>query len=223
MSMKDLLRLASLAALLLSGSCATPTTDAGLPLTADGQTNHPITVEPSYTSLKLPFSASDAGLLPDDAAKLQAFVADYLSHGNGAISVTAPEGPDGQAAINYFGDRLAAMGVPPSRILVGQHDSADQRVEIGYVTYQAKTDPCGDWSQDASQTFDNQTMPDFGCSVQHNVAAMVANPRDLEQPRTQDAEDQTRRGTVMGNYEKGQPTPAALGPDQKAAVSDMSN
>ena len=223
MSMRDILRLASLAAILLSGSCASPTGDNGLPMTSDGATNHPITVEPSYTSLKLPFSARDAGLMPDDAAKLQAFVSDYLAHGNGAISVTAPEGPDGQAALGYFGDRLSAMGVPPSRILVGQHDGSDQRIEIGYVAYEAKTDPCGDWSKDADTTYANQTMPNFGCAVQHNVAAMIADPRDLVQPRTMDADDQTRRQTVMGNYEKGQPTPAALGPDQKTAVSDVTN
>src|SRR5271165_3154172 len=106
MSMKDVLRLASLAAILLSGSCASPIGDNGLPMTADGATNHPITVEPSYASLKLSFSARDAGLMPDDAAKLQAFVSDYLAHGNGAISVTAPEGPDGQTALGYFGERL---------------------------------------------------------------------------------------------------------------------
>ena len=218
MSLRTALQVGSLAAVLLAGSCASP--DEGYRV-ADPVVNHPITVEPSYASLKLPFSASDAGLLPDDAAKLQAFVADYLAHGNGALSISAPSGEEGNAAISYFGDRLTAMGVPPARILVGHHSESDERVELGYVTYHAKTDACGDWSESVADSDDNEPMPNFGCSVQHNIAAQVSDPRDLIEPRTMDAGDETRRTAVMGNYEKGQPTPATKGPDQSGAVSDV--
>lgn len=220
MSVKDLLRFASLAAVLLAGSCASPINGDDT-MMADGAANHPIVVEPNYTSIKLPFSASDAGLMPDDATKLDAFVEEYLMHGNGAISISAPSGEAGNAAIRYFGERLSSMGVPPSRILVGHRNDADQRVEIGYLAYQAKADSCGDWSHNAGDTASNEPMPNFGCAVQHNIAAMVANPRDLVEPRPMDADDGTRRATVMGHYERGEPTGAVKGPDQSGAVADV--
>jgi pilus assembly protein CpaD len=205
---KDILRFASIASLLLAGSCAAPFNDGSNQVT-DPAFNHPISVEPSYHSIKLPFSATDAGLMPEDAAHFSVFVAEYLNSGNGAISITAPAG--GNAAIGYFGERLASLGVPRDRILVGtkQTGDGDNRVEIGYVGYKAHVENCDDpWSKDWSDTSDNQPTANFGCSVQRNIAAMVADPRDLVQPRTMDASDAARRNTVMGHYEKGEVTQA---------------
>jgi pilus assembly protein CpaD len=206
---KDFIRFVSLAALLIAGSCAAPTND-GTGLMADAIANHPITVEPSYRAIKLPFSATDAGLMPDDAAHFSVFVAEYLNSGNGAISITAPQGAGANAAIGYFGERLASLGVPRDRILVGTRpEVGDGRVEIGYVAYTAHVEACGqDWSMNWGDTADNQPPPNFGCSVQHNLAAMVADPRDLVEPRQMDASDATRRATVGGHYEKGEITQA---------------
>ena len=52
-------------------------------------------------------------------------------------------------------------------------------------------------------------MPDFGCANQHNLAAMVADPRDLDQSRRlDDAPDAARRAAVIGHYERGEPSQA---------------
>jgi len=200
------LRLALLSATLLVGSC---TNEQGR-FSTDGAENHPIVVEPSNRSLKLPFSAPEAGLLPEDADRLEAFVNLYLSEGNGAISVSAPQGPDAHAAISYFGERLAQLGVPRSRILVGMREvgSDDKRVELNFVSYAAHTEPCGDWSADLAKTSANDTSPNFGCAVQQNIAAMVSDPRDLMGPQGMTASDATRRTDVVGKYEKGAITQA---------------
>jgi pilus assembly protein CpaD len=160
--------------------------------------------------VRLPFSASDAGLMPDDAAHFSVFVAEYLSSGNGAISITAPQGSGANSAIGYFGERLASLGVPRDRIMVGTRPEAgDGRVEIGYMAYAAHVEACGqDWSTNWADTWDNQSPPNFGCATQHNLAAMVADPRDLIEPRQMDASDATRRSTVTGHYEKGEVTQA---------------
>ncbi|HUO89169.1 MAG TPA: CpaD family pilus assembly protein [Rhizomicrobium sp.] len=217
---RDLLRAASLLAVLAAGSCASPTDSSNL--FDDPAINHPIQVQPNYHSLKVAFSAPDAGLMPDDAQKFDAFVVDFMQHGNGAISISVPAGRDASAAIAYFGERLASAGVPRDRILVGTRDAAgDGRVELGYIGYQASTPPCGDWSADLAFTADNQVSPNFGCAVQHNVAAQLADPRDLVQPRTMGSGDAARRSTVYNNYKDGKPTGAALTPDQSGAVSDV--
>jgi pilus assembly protein CpaD len=219
-STRDFLRVASLFAILAAGSCASPTNSGNL--FDDPVANHPIQVQPSYHTLKLGFSAPDAGLMPDDAQKFDAFVGDFMQHGNGAISISAPAGRDASAAIAYFGERLAAAGVPRDRILVGTHEgTGDGRIELGYIGYQASTASCGDWSADLAFTADNQVSPNFGCAVQNNLAAEIADPRDLVAPRTMGTGDAARRAVVYDNYKNGKPTGATTTADQSGAVSDV--
>jgi pilus assembly protein CpaD len=219
-TMKSVLRSAAVAAVVLAGSCAAPFND-GEGLMNDPAVNHPIAVEPHFTVIDLSFSAPQAGLLPDDAVRLDGFVADYLSRGSGSISISAPAGADAQAAIGYFGTRLFEMGVPRSRILVGTHDG-NPRVRIGFIAYSARTDDCGDWSKNLGDTADNRISPNLGCAVQKNIAAQLADPRDLIEMRPSDPADATRRAVVLDKYEKGLPTAAQKTKDQSGAVSDVS-
>ncbi len=220
-SAKDIFKVASLLAVLAAGSCAAPINDADTGLMDDPTVNHPIQVQPSYRTLKLSFSAPDAGLMPDDAEHFDAFVAAYIQHGSGAISVSAPAGQGASATISYFGERLAAAGVPREKILVGTRESGDGKVELGYITYEASTAPCGDWSADYADAASNRVSPNFGCAVQHNIAAQVADPRDLVAPQPMGPGDAARRAAVYGNYKDGKPTGATLTPDQSGAVSDV--
>jgi pilus assembly protein CpaD len=228
MEIKDLLRGLSLAAVLLAGSCAVPVTNAANGPMEDGAVNHPIAVEPSYQSIKLYYAPADAGISPADQSRFDSFVADYQAHGNGAIAVSAPAGINSAAMTAFFAQRINDMGVPKNRILVASHDAPDndQRVEINYISYQAHTDKCGDWSEDLAFTADNLTPKNFGCAVQQNIAAQVADPRDLLQPRPSGDASAVRRDTVIGNYEAGKITSAEkrksdLGNEQSGTSSDV--
>jgi pilus assembly protein CpaD len=64
-------------------------------------------------------------------------------------------------------------------------------------------------------------MPDFGCSVQQNIAAMVADPKDLVAPREMGPGDAVRRATLVKQYETGAVTAAAKSQDQSGAVSTV--
>jgi pilus biogenesis lipoprotein CpaD len=150
MNIKYLLRGFSLAAMLMAGSCAVPPTNDGRSIVEDGAVNHPIEVEPAYQSMKLYYSPADTGISPADQARFDSFVADYQDHGNGSIAVSAPAGINSKRAmIGFFAQRINDMGVPKDHILVASHDApdGDMRVEINYVSYQAHTDKCGDWSE----------------------------------------------------------------------------
>lgn len=222
MTMTKIMGFAALAAVLMAGSCAAPSNDGSV--SADPVQNHPIDVRPSYKSLRLSFAGAGAGLMADDQARFNNFVTNYLDHGNGALSISAPRGPMGSEAIRYFGERLAALGVPRSRILVGTHDVAngDARVQLGYITYVASVGECGDWSKNAADTSSNLPMPNFGCANQHNLAAMIADPRDLILPRPMGPADAVRRATVIDKYQKGEVTGATKSQDQSGAVTDIS-
>jgi len=220
-STKDILKVGSLLAVLAAGSCAAPINDANVGLVDDPGVNHPIQVQPNFHTIRLAFSGNDAGLMPDDAQRFDEFVASYIQHGNGAISIAAPAGMDASAAIQYFGERLAAAGVPRDRILVGTNGGGDGKVELGYIGYDAQTAACGDWSANYGDTASNRVSPNLGCATQHNLAAMVADPRDLVAPQPMGPGDAARRATVYGNYKDGKPTGATLTPDQSGAVADV--
>ncbi|HTO41985.1 MAG TPA: CpaD family pilus assembly protein [Rhizomicrobium sp.] len=210
----------ALAAVLLAGSCAAPMNDGSI--TADPTANHPISVAPDMRILRLSFAGD--GLPSDDAQRFDRFVGDYLSRGDGSISIAAPAGPGAGDAIRYFGERLINLGVARSRILVGNRQAGgDSRVEISYVAYVAHAGACGDWSKDLSESASNLPGPNFGCATQANLAAMVANPRDLEQPRSMGEPDAARRVTVIGKYQKGETTGAAKAAEQSANISQMAN
>jgi pilus assembly protein CpaD len=134
-----------------------------------------------------------------------------------------PSGAPSNAAITFFAERAAATGISRDKILVSTHDvtNGDYRVNVSYISYSARTEACGDWSEDLAFTAENQTSKNFGCSVQHNIAAMVADPRDLVHPRTFETGDGNRAATIISNYEQGKPTPAQKTNDQSGAVSDV--
>jgi pilus assembly protein CpaD len=146
------------------------------------------------------------------------------------LGISVPSGAPSTAAITFFAERAAATGVSRDKILVSTHDvsNGDMRVDVSYIAYKATADSCGDWSDDQSYTMENHTSKNFGCAVQHNIAAMVADPRDLLGPREAGTMDTARRATVMDLYEKGQPTAAIkhtpdMGSEQSAPGSGIGN
>jgi len=220
--MNKVMCMGALAAVLLAGSCAAPMNDGSI--TADPDVNHPITVAPDMRTLRVSYAGD--GMSDQEAARFDDFVAGYQARGNGSISISSPSGPGAAEAIRFFGERLAHLGVPRSRILVGTHDvnGGDSRIEVSYVAYVARTQGCDDpWGKDVSETASNLPPSNFGCATQHNLAAMVSDPRDLLGPRNMGAGDATRRTTVVGKYEKGDVTGASKPAEQSANVSQMSN
>jgi pilus assembly protein CpaD len=209
MNLENIFRAAVLGCVLIAGSCSVAPTEPG-GIAEDGAANHPIAVEPSYREIKVGFAGGIQGMSPEDAAKFDAFLADYRAHGNGSIGISVPSGAPSRNAITYFGERAASSGIARDKILVSTHDTAngDFRVDVSYIAYNIRTDRCGDWSENLAYTLDNATPRSFGCSVQQNIAAMVADPRDLVQPRSFEPGDANRAVAIIGNYEAGKPTAA---------------
>ncbi len=220
------LRAAAIASILIAGSCSV--TDPGAMISEDGARNHPIAVEPSYRELKVQYAGGADGISTEDAVKLDSFLADYRVHGNGSLGISVPNGAPSRAAITYFGERAAATGISRDKILVSTHDVAngDMRVDVSYIAYTAHTEACGDWSEDKSFTMANRTPKNFGCAVQQNIAAMVADPRDLLGPGAMGPVDTSRRAIVMDHYQKGEITQATkhitgAGSEQSADASNV--
>src|SRR5579859_450102 len=220
MKLEHLFRVLAVGSVLVAGSCSMA--NDGNSISEDGARNHPIAVEPSYRDLKVQYAGGADGMSAADAAKFDAFVADYRVHGNGSLGISVPSGAGSRAAIGFFGERAALSGISRDKILVTTREAgnSDPRVDVSYIAYTAHTQACGDWSDDESFTLENHTSKNFGCAVQQNIAAMVADPRDLLGPGAMGPVNTNRRAAVMDHYEKGEVTQATK--HSSEAVSEQS-
>ena len=222
MTIENILRAAAIGCIMIAGSCAV--SNDATSISSDGAANHPISVEPTFREIKLQFAGGAEGLEIDEALKFEAFLDEYRAHGNGSLGISVPNGPPSRTAITWLAERAAATGIPRDKILVSTHDTRDGdfRVDVSYIAYTARAPECRDWSENLAFSGDNLTPKNFGCSVQRNIAAMVADPRDLLGPRRFDPADASRAATVIGNYQQGKVTAAEKSDDQSGAVSDVS-
>ena len=80
---------------------------------------------------------------------------------------------DVAAIANRYG-MLVAEGAP---VTVGRSSPGQARVVI--TRSMASVPGCPDWSHTAEGNEKNATNPNYGCAVNSNLAAMIANPEDL--------------------------------------------
>ncbi|MFX7071671.1 CpaD family pilus assembly lipoprotein, partial [Acinetobacter baumannii] len=67
---------------------------------------------------------------------------------------------------------------------------------------------------------ENRPYHNFGCATQRNLAAMVDNPADLEQPRPESPAYTLRRTMSFERYRKGDTTATNYPESDKAKLSD---
>ncbi len=204
-------------------ACAHPV--AGPQDSLSPQQRFPISFEPQMQVYRLAYDSRDESD-PVFDRQLYAIGRDYIENGAGSISISAAA--DNASAAERIAVELSDLGVPRNRIAVVPPGSADvpNTVAIGFIRYRAVSPVCGNWSANLAITYDNRQSPNFGCAVQHDIAAMIADPRDLATPKAEDTEDVDRRLTILGNYEKGEPTGAkkSRGPaEESGAVTSIGN
>lgn len=207
---------AAIGALVLI-ACAHP--DAGPEDAVSPQERYAISVEPQMQTYRLPYETSTE---PDPVIEraLSGIGWDYLENGAGTIAVSAA--PENAGAAERIAGELSALGVPRNRIAVVPPGKADApgTVTIGYIRYRAVSPACGDWSENLAVDYNNRPSPNFGCATNHNIAAEIADPRDLVTPEAQGTEDPERRLTILGKYQQGDNTQAkkSIGPAEESGV-----
>ena len=170
--------------LLALPSCAVVANDRHDALTVAER--HPVTIDQQTETLLVPVDAQAQGLPRAQLAAIDGFVSTYRTRGYGPITVTAPSGArDARAAGQTAADvrtALFASGVPyeEMRGATVRSGTADA-VIVSFATYAASAPACGVYSGVLSARLGNRPHPNFGCASQANLAAMVADPRDLHQ------------------------------------------
>ena len=133
------------------------------------------------------------------------FAREAQAKGTSTVHVGYPKGsPKARKVAGQAVQILTAQGIDRGRILTTQYQGKNNVVSLSFSQKVAVTKECGDWSRDVANDPQNRPHPDFGCSMQNNVAAMVANPEDLERPRTMDPAYAASRMPPADRYNSGE-------------------
>ena len=92
-------------------------------------------------------------------------------------------------------------------------------VSIHVTTYSSHLYGCNKTWDNLAATRDNKPYKNFGCAVNSNLAAQVADPRDLESPAPPTPADAARKSAILEHYRKGEKTSSESDDSAKGTVS----
>jgi pilus assembly protein CpaD len=211
-------------------------TDDGLTASVpdDYRLRHPIAIQEADRSVVIFVGHERGGLSASQRADVMGLAQTWVREGTGAIVAEVPvDTPNARAAASSFREIqavLAAGGVPPRGITLRHYHPDDPRnfatITLSYPKIAAVAGPCGLWPEDLGPSikdpsyFENKDYYNFGCAYQRNMAAMIDNPSDLVQPRSESPAYTARRSEAFEKYRKGNPTTTTYSDADKAKLSD---
>lgn len=203
------------------------------PYPHDYRQRHPIAIEEANRSVVIFVGQARGGLTAAQRADVIGLAQVWRQEGTGAITVDVPaDTPNARAAADSFREiqaTLAAAGVPPRGIVARRYKPDDPRtmatIRLNYPKISAVAGPCGLWPEDLGPSiknksyYENKQYYNFGCAYQRNMAAMVDNPADLVQPRSETPPYTARRSAAFEKYRKGTSTATVYSDSDNAKLS----
>ncbi len=216
------------------GACTHTETEVTASVPEDYRKRHPIAIQEADRSLVIFVGQARGGLSASQRSDVMGLAQTWLREGTGAISADVPvDTRNARAAADTFREiqaLLGAAGIPPRGIVVRRYHPEDPRqmatIRLNYPKISAVAGPCGLWPEDLGPSiknksyFENKPYHNLGCSYQRNMAAMVDNPSDLVQPRSETPAYTTRRNAGFERYRKGMTTTTLYPESERAKLSD---
>jgi len=219
---------------LLAGCYYAPLKDPTAYAPTDYRSRHPIVIKEKDHTVELFIGNNRGSLNADQRADLFAFSRTWRREATGGIVIEHPTGTRNanaaREAAHEARSMLVATGIPPHGVVVRTYSPANPHrlatVRLSYPRMGAEAGPCGLWPADVGPAtkrwFENNSYWNLGCASQRNLAAMVADPTDLVQPRGETPSYQMRRTHVLEQYRKGEATWAAEPPAvQRATIGSV--
>jgi pilus assembly protein CpaD len=160
--------------------CSTPQVDQ--PSRGLMAVNVPVVTRSDFA---VDLSAPDGSLSPSEQARLDAwFTSLNLGYGDLVFVDGAYAGAARADVARVTGKYglLVSAGAP---VTAGGIQPGAVRVVVSRT--RASVPGCPNWDRPAAPDFDNQQMPNYGCALNANMAAMVAHPGDLVHGREGEA------------------------------------
>jgi len=217
---------------LLAGCYQTPEAEHA-PYPVDYRARHPITLREGEHSVNVFIGRNRGGLTPSQRADVLAFAQGWRHDATSGIIIKVPHGgPTDRAAndsLREIHSILNASGVPRRAVYVRTYRPARwslASIKLNYTKLTAHAGPCGLWPHDLGPGADltyNKNRPywNLGCATQRNLAAMVANPADLVQPRGETPPYEARRSVAIDKWRKGENPSGTYQGYDKAKISDL--
>lgn len=199
----------ALVALFILSACSTPRPAAMNPDPRLPTEQYALTAAPTEQVYHLRINPN--GLSDNQGRALDQVAAQVgWAEGQGEIIIIS----NGEAAGVNSGHDIAAYllrhNIPGQTI---RHTSRPEQpfdiVTVSVVRYQAVVHDCNRTWENLTRTARNTPYANFGCALTSNLAAQVANPRDLMTPVPLGPADASRRAVIMDKYRKGEITAAA--------------
>jgi len=199
----------------------------------DYRARHPIAIEEGTHSIVVFVGRGRGGLSPEQRGDVAGLGRRWVHEGTGAIVADVPvDTPNARAAASAYHEIrsvLLASGVPSNGVVLHNYAPGDPQffpaIRLSYPRIKATAGPCGLWPEDLGPSVlnpgysENRQYYNFGCANQHNMAAMIDNPADLEQPRAETPADTMRRSEGFDKYRKGQTSATTYPEAEKAKLS----
>ena len=133
---------------------------------------------PVVTSADYVFDAAAPGgaLAPGEGERLNGWF-QGLGLGYGDTIYVDGAMPAARNQVAVIAGRYGMMVSPGAPVTAGVVQSGSVRVIV--ARRRAVVPGCPNWSQPSQPDWDNKSTSNFGCGVNSNLAAMVANPEDL--------------------------------------------
>ena len=189
--------------LLASAALAGCQTARGVDLPARGveTVNVPVVSRADYA---FDAAAPSGGLDASEAARLDAWFRSLdLGYGD-AIYLDGPYASSARSDVARVAGRYGLLVSDGAPVTQGSIPSGAVRIVVSRT--RASVPGCPDWSRPANPNFNNQTMSNFGCAVNANYAAMVADPNDLVQGREGGTTDLTTGARAVQSYRSATPS-----------------
>ncbi len=207
--MKHASVLAAVMALGLAGCSSVSTGQMNVaPVTPLSQ--YVLQVEPGVDRIAL--AVHDQGLSANQHQALRGLVSRFAAEQASTLRIESPSGNDPVAAAQAYAmrDAVQAMGVPGEMIQVVGYPAPDPRapVLVGFEVLRAHVPDCSAEPRNLGSRFSNLPTGGFGCAVTANMAAQIADPRDIRGPRALQPSDSGRAAVVFALYRQGKQTAA---------------
>ena len=224
----------SLAALLAGCKTTAPIEETTSSIPSDYRQRHPIAVREKTQTLTVFIGDRRGGLTPLQRAEVGALASGWRRDATGGMVIEVPFGGANEhaaaAASREIRAVLGAAGVPQHSIEIRPYRTDDPvrlgTIRVNYPRMAAETGPCGLWPDNLATTTDatyrsNRPHWNHGCAAQRNLAAQVAEPAALVQPRSETPALASRRGNVIDKYRRGEATATQYPDANKGKISDV--
>ena len=221
-------------AALLAACNATHHREVTNTVPTDYRQRHPIAIKEGDRTVELFIGAKRGELTATQRAEVLAFASAWRREATGGIIIDLPSGTRNEIAaanaLHEVRSILSAAGVPPHGVVVRPYRPAAPNrfatIKLNYPKVVAEAGPCGLWPDDLGPTmsrahFENTPYWNLGCATQRNLAAMVENPSDLVQPRTEVPAFTGRRTIVLEKHRKGEATATVYPDANKGQISEI--